>query len=247
MAEHIQNTRPPRQPCGKGMIGALVKEQAGFLATHDIGHVDRTIHRHRQGCCRRLARQHIHAFFQTFQRTGPACAVHDHGCDTRHILQGRNQRRDQHVRPSGIRLHDSHIAKAVNNHTGQAICLCMDQAVKRVRINACPMRKGAGKFGSKPCLINHSIGVLVQHPADDLGHRINRNDAHRDAVGIFQQGDGPCRQTARAAVCHQFIGVYPRETVADCPRLCFGYQAHGGAVGRNGHGKFQFSPSRQTV
>ena len=66
MGKHIQHPRVLGQTGGKGVVRALVKEQAGFLPAGHIGQIGRAVHRHRDRRADR-ARQNQRFFVQPLQ------------------------------------------------------------------------------------------------------------------------------------------------------------------------------------
>ena len=135
MAKHIQNIAAFGQISRKRVIRALVKEQASLLTTHHISHICRTVHRCFNRASRGRSAHNDGFFFQTLKRARTASAVHDNSRDARDFHQRINKCLNQHISPSSVWLHNSHIAKPVHDDTRKAISLGMYKAVKRIRVH----------------------------------------------------------------------------------------------------------------
>ena len=150
-----------------------------------------------------------------FKLARAARGVFQHVGHAGHRLQGGHQRCQQRIGPSGVGLDHAGIAKTVNDDARQAIGLGVDQTVIGLIVKLVAQGKGAIEACLEPCLIHLRLGVLVDHPGDDLGIRIDRDQPHGLAVGVFQQRQRAGGKPPRAAVGDQFIGIDPRKAVAD--------------------------------
>ena len=138
--------------------------------------------------------------------------------------------------PGGIGLDHGDIAKAVDHHTGQAVSLGMDKAVEGRVEQPRAQRKRRGQAAREPVLIDLRFGIAVQHPGDDPGLRVDRDQRQRAAVGIFQHGQSTGGQALGTPVGDQLISIDPREAMADCPRFGLRLQPDGGAGPGGGRG-----------
>ena len=233
MGEHVQHPRPPRQPRGKGMVRALVIEEARLLPPRHIRHVNRAIHRHRHRALHAAA-QHRRLFRQPFQTPRPARPVLDDRHHPRHRPQGRDQRLQQHLGPCRIGLNHRHIPETVDHNARQTIRLGMHQPVKGRVEQPLPQRLRPCQTRGKPRLIHHRRRVTVQHPRYDLRFHIDGDKAEGPPLAILQHAQRAGRDVARPPVHDQLIGIDPRETMADRPRLGLGLQPHHGKAARGG-------------
>ncbi len=74
MAENIEHISALRQLRGQGVVGALVIEQTGFLATDKVGHICRAVHWHRDQVVN-FAAKNNGFLVQAFQRARTAISV----------------------------------------------------------------------------------------------------------------------------------------------------------------------------
>ena len=188
MRKHIQHPRAARQTGGKGVVGALVIEQAGFLPAHQIGHIGRAVHRHRDRAINGTTEDR-HVLVQTFQRARAPRAVFDNGGHARDGLDRRRQGVDPRLGPCGVGLNHHRVAKAVDDHTGQAVGLGMDQTVERRIKQGFAQRQRGLQAGFEPRLIDRRGHIAVQHPTDDLGIRVHRNQTHLATFVILEDGN----------------------------------------------------------
>ena len=131
--------------------------------------------------------------------------------------------------PSGVGLDDGGIAKTVDDHTGQAVRLGMDQAVMRRVVQAFAQRQSGGQAGGEPRLINLGQSIAVQHTRDDFGFGVDGHKPNLAPLAIFQHGQSAGGQRGRAPVRHQLVGVNPRKAQTHSAGFGLGAQAHHGA------------------
>jgi len=155
--------------------------------------------------------------------------------------------------PSGIGLNHCRIAKAVDDDTGQAIGLGMDQSVKGRLIKPIAQRLRPRDPRTQPGAVNHRLGITVQHPRDDLGFDVDRHQPQRAALGVLKHGQRAGGQRLRAPIGDQLIGIDPGKAVPNGARLGLGAQAHDRArirtgLGRQGAGGISFGhPGRPSM
>ncbi len=148
--------------------------------------------------------------------------------------------------PGSIGLDHRGIAETVDHHTGQAIRLGMDQAIVGGVEQAFPQIQRTRQPRRKPVLIDHRLGVAVEHPGDDLRFHIDCNKAERPPLAILQHGKGAGGQRLGAPVGDQLIRVDPRKAMANGAGLGLGFEADNLAqVGRGhiGHGRGSCGPA----
>ena len=66
------------------------------------------------------------------------------------------------------RTQSPEVKQALIDATQKAVDLGVDQPIEGLRIKPRPMRQGVGDASGKPVLIDHRLGVAIQHPGDDL-------------------------------------------------------------------------------
>ena len=210
------------------MVRALIKENTSFLTTNDIGHIRGAVHMDRNSSSRSSTNHHIRAFFQAFKSPGAACTVHDNSRHTCDLNQRANKRLDHNIRICRVRLHDSRIAKAINDNARQTVSLSVYQAVKRCIKHPLTVIQCAAQSSRKPRLINHRINVTIQHPAKNLGCGVDRNHAQWTPFGVFKQRNCARLDAFGAAVHDHLVCVNPWKTMANGARIALWVEAHSG-------------------
>ena len=231
MREHVEHPRALGKPGGEGVVGALIKKQAGFLPAGQIGHIDRAIHGHCNRGLGRLADQNGMLFVQPFKNARAPRGVFQNGGDTGDLDKRRHQIRQHNFGPGGIGLDDRDIAEPVDHDPRKAIGLGMDQPVMRRVVNPLAHRMGARQSHAQPLLIDPRGGVTIQHAGHDLGGRAKGDKAKRLSIAILKHGDGAWGQGARAPVGHKLVVKNPRGAMADCAGVNFGKEADNGIRG----------------
>ena len=161
MGKHIQDPRAFGQGRGKGVVGTLVKEQAGFLPARQIRHIGRAVHQYRYRRIWGRAHQNPVDVIQPFQRPRASGGVLQDVGNSNDLSQNFRQNIQAAFKPRRIRLHNAGVAETVNYQPRKSVRLCMDQPIKRRIIKPVSHVQSLGNPRCKPRLVDHSLRIAV--------------------------------------------------------------------------------------
>ena len=224
MGKHVKHPCLPRQSGGEGVVGALVVEEPRLLPPGQIGHVGRTVHRHRHRGIWRGPGQHGIAIIQPFEASRPAARAFEHVGHARHRDQRGGQLVQMDFGPGGVRLHHRGIAETIDDHAGEAVGLRMDKAVERRVIEAAAQRKRAGQAFGEPVVRQLGDPGAVQHPPCNARSGVCRDKGQRFAARILQHAERAGRDRLAPPVEDEFIVINPRIAETDAARVHLWFQ-----------------------
>ena len=225
------------------MVWALIKEQSRLLTTNKVGHVGCAVHRNRDRTFRCRTYDNTRFVIQPFQSTCTSSSIFQNIADTCHFCHRGRQHWQMGIGPSRVRLDHASVAKAINNNTRKAICLCVDQAVEWGIKQLLTQFERACDFRYKPGMIQLCIWVSIQNACDDFGVRIYRNQTKGLAQFILQNRQSTRGQCLGATVCNHLISIDPWETMADGTCVCFRHKPYYGAGDIINKGRCHSAPS----
>ena len=209
VAIEVEHPRILRQPRNEAAIVALVEEPAGLLPGQHISHEHRAVFldRHRP---RDAAQRHPGFQRQPFLGSRRA-VVAQHDCLRREeAAQRLRDDRNEPVHPGGVCFDHQDRAKPVDDETGEAVRLGMDEPVIGRIVQPLAQLERALQPAREETLVDRPPGIAVEEAGGDQAVRVEHRDAERALIRPAQGDERPGRERFRRRIHHHLVRVDPR-------------------------------------